>query len=91
MGGLPQRIGAQRLGDSRRRPLEHRSRCLRRHVPGREAGSSGRQDETGRARELSQGRRDLELLVRDGAVLDVEPFGLEEADQQTAALVVALT
>jgi hypothetical protein len=82
-------VGADRLGQAGRLPLEHVARRLGRDVPGRETGPAGGEDEARSTRELCERRRDRLAIVRDDAPLDLEPLGPQELVEQLAAAVFA--
>ena len=86
----PDRVGAQRLGYPRNRPVEDGLGRLRCEVSRRDSGSAGGQDKRCLLRELANRRGDLRAFVGYDAMLDLVPLGLKELDEQSAALVLAL-
>jgi hypothetical protein len=83
-------VCAECLGDPRHRAVENRLGRLGGEVPRRDPRPAGRQNEPRRLRELANRGGDLRTLVRDDAVLDVVVVGLEQLDEERAALVFPL-
>jgi hypothetical protein len=84
------RVGSDRLGDPRRRPVEHRRRRLWCDVAGRDTGAAGREHEARAAVcQLLERPRDLLALVRHDAALDLVALAGEQLVEQVAAPVLA--
>jgi hypothetical protein len=86
---LRDRVGPQRLRDSRRLAVEDVACRLRRDVARREPRAARREDETRTERELADRRGDPIALVRNDAPLDVVAVGAQQLLERLAASVFA--
>src|SRR5439155_6327220 len=87
---LPDGVGAQRLGDTGRRPLDHGLGRLGREVAWRHPGPAGREHEPRAARKLPDRGGDPGPVVGDNPVRDIETLRFEQRHEQLAALVLTL-
>ncbi len=79
------RVGPDRFADPGSRAVEDVRSRLRRHVARGKAGSTGREDEASRARELPDRLRDLGAVVGNDSAEDVVALAPQELLQGSSA------